>query len=1052
MSDLRAGLQSAVGSAYRIEKELGGGGMSRVFLAEETALGRRVVIKVLPPDLAAGVNVERFRREIQLAASLQHPHVVQLLTAGASDNLLYYVMPFIPGESLRAKLAREGELPIPEVVRILRDVVDALAYAHAQGVVHRDIKPDNVLISGKHAVVTDFGVAKAVSASSGQSTLTSLGVALGTPAYMAPEQAAADPHVDHRADLYAVGVLAYEMLCGKLPFNAATPQAMLAAHVTVAPEPVTQNRQAVPPALSELVMRCLEKHPADRWQRADEVLAQLEAMATPSGGMTPTATGPVSAAQVDAALRQSHPARVAALFASASLAVLAFVYLLVWKLGLPDWVFAGAVGLLLVGLPIMLMTGLAERRRMLASTGRLPAAAASGPGGWHGWLTWRKAIGGGVAAFVALALAAAVYTAMRLLGIGPVGTLVASGVLKNRETLILADFENRTTDSTLGPSLTEAFRVDLTQSPTVRLADAQTLAEALGRMQRKADAHLDAALAREVAVREGIKAVATGQIDPVGRGFVLSASLVSATDGHVLTAVRETADDDRQLIGAIDRLSRKLRERIGESLTTIRNNQPLERVTTASLDALRKYTQAISAEEDGDYDRAIGLLQDATALDTGFAMAYRKLAVALDNSGISTARAIAASTKAFEHRDRLPEIERYQAIAYYHMDVDFDPAQTITAYRELLERDPDNTTALNNIAINLNIVGQWAEAESLALRATKLGSAPVFFYNVMEAQVNQGHWADARATLQSLDRAAPRSLLSLISRVRLAISERDYSAAEQAAKQLRDEARTNLVFRARASMSLARIAEARGQLAVAERYLREFMALSEQRGVFGEYLLGAVTAALLDVQYRDRSADAVRRVEAALERHSFTSIAATDRPYGELAFFYAQASRPALAKRLLAEYAATVPAGVRRGNLWQFDLGASGVEPLAEGRTAEAIAAFRGWGERAPDCAPCGLYELAIAYERARQPDSAVAVYERLIAKPSLGRLWTEHYTLAPTYKRLGELYEERGDRAKAREYYGRFTELWKDADQELQPVVRDLRARSARLAPDNPR
>ena len=201
MNDLRARLQTAVGSAYRIDKELGGGGMSRVFVAEESALGRRVVIKVLPPDLAAGVNVERFRREIQLAASLQHPHVVQLLTAGAADNLLYYVMPFIPGESLRAKLAREGELPVPEVVRILRDVVDALSYAHAQGVVHRDIKPDNVLITGKHAVVTDFGVAKAVSASSGQSTLTSLGVALGTPAYMAPEQAAADPHVDHRADL-----------------------------------------------------------------------------------------------------------------------------------------------------------------------------------------------------------------------------------------------------------------------------------------------------------------------------------------------------------------------------------------------------------------------------------------------------------------------------------------------------------------------------------------------------------------------------------------------------------------------------------------------------------------------------------------------------------------------------------------------------------------------------------------------------------------------------------------------------------------------------------
>src|SRR6185295_4041733 len=192
--------------------------------------------------------------EIQLAARLQHPHIVPLLTTGASGDLLYYVMPFIAGESLRVKLSREGELPIPEAVRILREVVDALAYAHRNGVVHRDIKPDNVLLSEGHAVVTDFGVAKAVSASSGSSSLTSLGVALGTPAYMAPEQAAADPHVDHRADIYAVGALAYEMLCGRTPFVATTPQAMLAAHITQAPEPLSQHRRAVTPVLNAVLL------------------------------------------------------------------------------------------------------------------------------------------------------------------------------------------------------------------------------------------------------------------------------------------------------------------------------------------------------------------------------------------------------------------------------------------------------------------------------------------------------------------------------------------------------------------------------------------------------------------------------------------------------------------------------------------------------------------------------------------------------------------------------------------------------------------------------
>src|SRR5207244_2376585 len=192
-------LQSTLGDSYHLESELGGGGMSRVVLAQEVRLGRQVVVKVLPPEMAAGVSAERFEREIQLAAKLQHPHIVPLLTAGAKGELLYYVMPHIAGESLRARIAHERALPVGETVRILRDVSDALAYAHGHGIVHRDVKPDNVLLSGQHAPVTDFGVAKAVSSSSGAATLTSLGMALGTPAYMAPEQAAGDPNVDHRA-------------------------------------------------------------------------------------------------------------------------------------------------------------------------------------------------------------------------------------------------------------------------------------------------------------------------------------------------------------------------------------------------------------------------------------------------------------------------------------------------------------------------------------------------------------------------------------------------------------------------------------------------------------------------------------------------------------------------------------------------------------------------------------------------------------------------------------------------------------------------------------
>ena len=296
--DLRTRLQAELGSAYAVEKELGGGGMSRVFLAEETRLGRKVVVKVLPPEMAAGVNADRFEREIQLAARLQHPHIVPLLTAGAAGDLLFYIMPYIEGESLRAKLAREHELPVGEAIRILKEVLDALHYAHSHRVVHRDIKPDNVLITGRHAVVTDFGVAKAVSESSEDETLTSPGVALGTPAYMAPEQAAGEAYIDHRADIYAVGALAYELLTGRPPFTGHNAQAVLAAHLTQCPEPVTAHRSAVPTALNALILRCLEKKPADRWQRADDLIPHLDAMLTPAGGLTPTATQPVRAVDI----------------------------------------------------------------------------------------------------------------------------------------------------------------------------------------------------------------------------------------------------------------------------------------------------------------------------------------------------------------------------------------------------------------------------------------------------------------------------------------------------------------------------------------------------------------------------------------------------------------------------------------------------------------------------------------------------------------------------------------------------------------------------------
>jgi eukaryotic-like serine/threonine-protein kinase len=304
MTDLRAQLQSSLGVAYILDRELGGGGMSRVFVAQEVALGRTVVVKVIAPELAEGVSAERFARELKFAARLQQANIVPVLSAGSSGALPYFTMPFVTGESLRVRLSSGAPVSVGQAINILRDIARALAYAHAEGVVHRDIKPENILLSGGTAVVTDFGIAKALSVSreSGDSgpvadlgTLTQVGTSLGTPAYMAPEQAAADPNVDHRADIYALGVVAYEMFSGRVPFTG-TPQQVLAAHVMQEPPALRSVSPEVPATIAAIVMRCLEKDPAVRFQTANAFLAAVEGIASPSATAGASGIGSADAA------------------------------------------------------------------------------------------------------------------------------------------------------------------------------------------------------------------------------------------------------------------------------------------------------------------------------------------------------------------------------------------------------------------------------------------------------------------------------------------------------------------------------------------------------------------------------------------------------------------------------------------------------------------------------------------------------------------------------------------------------------------------------------
>src|SRR5881296_631097 len=287
-------LTQALGSAYTLEGEIGRGGMGVVFTARDERLKRQVAVKVLPPELAFREEIRlRFLREAETAARLSHPHIVPIHSVGEGpDGLVYFVMAYVDGESLGAKLKRRGRLPPDESRRIMQETADALGAAHAFGIIHRDVKPDNILLEGSRGRVTDFGIAKALSSTTGGATLTATGVAIGTPHYMSPEQAAGDREIDGRSDIYSLGVVGYQMLAGELPFSAPTVPGLLLKQITE-PAPNLQDKSPTcPDDLAACVMRSLEKEPEARWPTADALRRALESRSAPPYRPSRRSSGP----------------------------------------------------------------------------------------------------------------------------------------------------------------------------------------------------------------------------------------------------------------------------------------------------------------------------------------------------------------------------------------------------------------------------------------------------------------------------------------------------------------------------------------------------------------------------------------------------------------------------------------------------------------------------------------------------------------------------------------------------------------------------------------
>ncbi len=728
-------------------------------------------------------------------------------------------------------------------------------------------------------------------------------------------------------------------------------------------------------------------------------------------------------------------------------------------LGLPDWVPPLALALLIVGLPFVVATafvqeGMSAREPQPAppsrgAVGAVERSPTPEPTGHQRLFTWRNATVGGVLLFAVLGLVTAGYMAMRTLGIGPAGTLIARGVLDDRATILVTDF--RSDDPSLARAVGEALRIDLSQSGVLRLAERDFVAAALARMGRAAGDPLDLALGRELAQREGLPAVLGGEVTRAGAGYLLSAELVDASNGATLVSHRETAADSAQILPAIDKLSRRIRERIGESLRSLRADPPLERVTTPSLQALRDYSLALEAfDVTGDKDLGLTLLEDALARDSLFAMAWRKLGIELSNAATARSRVIDAFRRAYENRDRLTARERYLAEAAYHNQVSFDLPAAIIAYERMLELDPNDGYALNNLGAMYAVAREPARAEEYYLRAAEANPASALsILNLASTRANLGRQREAMETLAAAEERFPDNPRVDLYYAHVASARGDYAEFEERYRRLL--ATGSQVWTDIALQGLADLAAARGRRRESEEIAARALDAYAAEGRGSDYLRTATRAALVSILHFDDPGRGLERIEAALARYPLDSLHPLERPYLDLAGAYAWAGRPDRARQLLSEFETALEPTLRLASR-EGDAGfhrTRGAVAMAEGRFDEAIEAYRR-GDRGR-CLLCATPLLAVAYDRAGEADSALVLYERFVTTPQSFRLglhgffagpYGDRYFLAPSLERLGQLYDERGDLESAVKYYARFVELWAEADEELQPRVRAAQAR----------
>jgi len=755
--------------------------------------------------------------------------------------------------------------------------------------------------------------------------------------------------------------------------------------------------------------------------------------------------------------------QVLGIYVLGSWGVLQAVEVLTGTAGLPDWTPGFAFVLLLIGLPICVATAFVQE----GAPGGIPSTRAPEPGEYDlgpskparpnlaegtgsldrpstrprfikRFLTWKKALWGGAAAFALLAVSVVAYFVMWSTGIGPVGSLVAQGVFEDGESVVLADFENTSDDPSLGSLVTETLRIDLANSPQIHVIDPARVSEALRRMEQPEDVRLTPELAREVAQREGVKAVIEGSVGTAGDGYLLLATVRAAQDGRALASLRRTARSQSEVIDAIDGLSQDIREKAGESLRSIKGEEPLEAVTTSSMEALQLFVEAEEYSERGDSERAVTLLREAVAIDPEFGMAYRKLASDLFNAGRPFSEIVEAAERAYALRDRLTERERALSEAQYHNRVTRDADAEIRAYEAVLARFPDDATALNNLAIVYAERSRYAEALELVERAVAgPGESSSAYVNRVGYRLNVCDTAGAREALREVEeRRTDGSGWPPLLRSVVAWTTGDMETAHTQGRNLSEDPDLGPAWFWIGSLVRSFTDAIQGRFEEGARHSDALLADLRDSEIPDFHLNAQLDRARFELVRGQRS-EALSVLRAGLEGR-FDELPPESRDYEDWAVALAWAGDPGAARALMEQATAEQPPQ-REAALREARRRVEAIATGVEGDPAEGLRALDRL-RRSAGCAACWPTDAALLAESAGDLARAAVEYERIVGFRSFGAM--REFGTAMAVVRLGPIYEELGETEQAAAAYDRLVRWWERADPDRQSVVEEARER----------